>query len=58
MTITTPLHHDVCKDGQIGRRVDVQTDGRKVAGKDSGGLPRAGAFVVVLANHLCRIRHR
>ena len=51
MTITTPFHHDVCKDEQVDRRVDVQTDRRKAAGKDSGGLPPAGAFVVVLANH-------
>ena len=39
MTITTPIHHDVCKDGQVDRRVDVQIDGRKAVGKDSGGLP-------------------
>jgi hypothetical protein len=50
MTITTPLHHDVCKDEQVDRRVDVQSDGRKAAGKDSE-LPPAGAFVIVLANH-------
>jgi hypothetical protein len=58
MTITTPFHHDVRKDEQVDRRVDVQTDGRKAAGKDSGGLSAAGAFVIVLANQLCRIRHR
>ena len=51
MTITTPFHQDVRKDAQVDRRVDVQTDGRKAAGKDSGGLPPAGAFVIVLANH-------
>ncbi len=51
MTITTPFHQDVRKDEQVDRHVDVQTDGRKAAGKDSGGLPPAGAFVIVLANH-------
>jgi hypothetical protein len=56
MTISTPHHHDVRKDDQVDRRVDVQIDGRKAAGKDGGG-PAAGAFVVVLANQLCRIRH-
>ncbi len=35
----------------VDRHVDVQTDGRKAAGKDGGGLPPAGAFVIVLANH-------
>src|ERR1700740_642586 len=51
MTITTPFHHDVREDEQADRHVDVQTDGRKAAGKDSDELPTAGAFVVVLANH-------
>ena len=40
MTITTPFHHDVRKDEQVDRRVDVQTDGRKAAGKDSGDCRR------------------
>jgi AAA domain len=51
MTITRPFHQDVRKDAHVDRHVDVQTDGRKAAGKDSGGLPPAGAFVIVLANH-------
>ena len=29
MTITTPPHLDVCKDGDVDRRVDVQTDAGK-----------------------------
>jgi chromosome partitioning protein len=51
MTITTPFHNDVCKEEQVDRRVDVQTDGRKAAGKDSGCPAAASAFVIVLANH-------
>ena len=46
MTITTPFHQDVRKDGQVDRRVDVQTDGRKAAVKTG-----RAAFVIVLANH-------
>jgi len=57
MTITPPFHQDVRKDEQVDRRVDVEIDGRKAARKDSGRVPPAGAFVIVLANHLCRIRH-
>jgi Mrp family chromosome partitioning ATPase len=51
MTVTTPFHQDVRKDEQVDRRVDVQTHGRKAAGKDGGGRPPASAFVIVLANH-------
>jgi chromosome partitioning protein len=51
MNITTPFHQDVRKDEQVDRHVDVQTDGLKAVGKESGGLPPAGAFVIVLANH-------
>jgi hypothetical protein len=52
MTITTPVRPDARNDKWIDRRVDVQIDGRKAVGKDG-----SGAFVIVLANHLCRIRH-
>jgi hypothetical protein len=51
MTITTPFQDDPRKDEQVDRRVDVQTDGCKAAGKDSGGLRSGSAFVIVLANH-------
>ena len=46
MTITTPSTQTDVKTGQVDRRVDVQTDGRKAVGKDG-----SGAFVIVLANH-------
>jgi hypothetical protein len=42
MTISVPVHHDVCKDEQVDRRVDVQIAVRKATGKDSGGLPTRG----------------
>ena len=51
MTITTPILHDACKDGQVDRRVDVQIDERKAASKDGDGPVAAGAFMVALANH-------
>jgi chromosome partitioning protein len=41
MTTTPPIQQDACKDGHV----DSHVDGRK----DSA--PRAGAFVIVLANH-------
>jgi chromosome partitioning protein len=50
MSIATSVHNDVCKDGQVDRRVDVQTEGREAAGEDDTYSARA-AFVVVLANH-------
>jgi len=50
MSIATSVHNDVCKDGQVDRRVDVQTEGREAAGEDNTYGARA-AFVVVLANH-------
>jgi hypothetical protein len=43
------------------RQQDSGTDGRKDGRKDeAGGLAerQRSAFVIVLANHLCRIRHR
>jgi hypothetical protein len=49
MTSTPTIHQDVRKD----RRVDSCVDGRKA----DNGSPRL-AFVIVLSNHLCRIRHR
>ena len=52
MSIATSVHNDVCKDGQVDRRVDVQLASCRGAGEDNGGGDRAGnAFVVVLANH-------
>jgi hypothetical protein len=57
MTITTPMQQDIRKDGQVDRRIDVHTDARK-AGSEGGGGPADAGFVIVLANHLCRIRHR
>ena len=61
---TTPIHAeerqdaltDRHPDGHEDRRVDVQTDVFTVSGAGAG--PMEGAFVIVLANHLCRIRHR
>jgi chromosome partitioning protein len=50
MSIATSVHNDECKDGQVDRRVDVQTEGREAAGEDNTYGARA-AFVVVLANH-------
>lgn len=52
MSIATSVHNDLCKDGQVDRRVDVQIASYEAAGKDSGCGARSGnAFVVVLANH-------
>src|SRR5665213_1205545 len=50
MSIATSVHNDVCKDGQVDRRVDVQIEGREAVGEDNAYGGRA-AFVVVLANH-------
>jgi chromosome partitioning protein len=52
MTITTPPHLDVCKDGDVDRRVDVQTDAGKAPGKDdTDRSPRMVGYTIVLANH-------
>jgi len=52
MTITTPTHLDVCKDGDVDRRVDVETDTGKAAGKDdTGAAPALVGYTIVLANH-------
>ena len=52
MSIATSVHNDVCKGGQVDRRVDVQTVSRTAAGEDNGcGTRACNAFVVVLANH-------
>jgi len=58
MSIITPTHRDVHQDEQVDRRVDVQPDAHKAGGNDDDAGSAAGAFVVVLANQLCRIRHR
>ena len=56
MSIATYTHNDVCKDDEIDRHVDIQTEGCEASGEDNACRVR-DAFVVVLANHLCRIRH-
>jgi hypothetical protein len=48
MTLTTPHHQDVQTDVCKDRRVDGRKD----------DPPTTNAFVIVLANHLCRIRHK
>jgi len=40
MTITTPFHQDARKDEQVDRRVDVQTDGRKLPVKTAADCRR------------------
>ena len=50
MSIATHTHIDVCKDDQVDRRVDVQTERREASAEDSARGVR-DAFVVVLANH-------
>ena len=51
-------------DGRTDRHVDGRIDDCKDVCKelamdgDIGHLPAAGATVIVLANQLCRIRHR
>ncbi len=42
MTITTLTHHELRKDSDVDRRVDVRRDGNAMAGE---------GFVIVLANH-------
>jgi len=49
--IETERHADGCRDG----RVDVQTD--VFTSEHDDARTDAGAYIVVLANHLCRIRH-
>jgi chromosome partitioning protein len=52
MTIATPPHLDVCKDGDVDRRVDGQTDTGKALGKDdTDRSPRMVGYTIVLANH-------
>jgi chromosome partitioning protein len=52
MTITTPPHLDIRKDGDVDRRVDVQTDTGKALGKDATDrTPRMVGYTIVLANH-------
>lgn len=50
MTITSPVSHQIDKDAQTDRRVDVQTDADRGDGAVRCGGDRAG-FVIVLANH-------
>jgi len=50
MTISSSMHQDVRKAGQVDRRVDVQIDAGKAARKDEGDRTGTG-FVIVLANH-------
>jgi chromosome partitioning protein len=50
MTIAALPRDDVCKDGQVDRRVDVQIDVCRAGGKDVGGRTST-AFVIALANH-------
>ena len=50
MSIATSTHNDVCKDGQVDSRVDVQIEGGEAGGEDNAYCARA-AFVVVLASH-------
>jgi chromosome partitioning protein len=49
MSVTAPIHDDVCKDGHVDRCVDVQIDAHKAVRKDERAA--GGAFVIVLANH-------
>ena len=49
MSVTAPIHDDVCKDGHVDRRVDVQIDAHKAVRKDERAEGRA--FVIALANH-------
>jgi hypothetical protein len=53
-TITSPHHH---QDIQTDVRRDGRVDDRKDTEPVADGAA-ASAFVIVLANHLCRIRHR
>ena len=59
MTTIATAHQYAGKDGETDRHIDVHVDARKAARKDDQGDAVGGrrGYVIVLANHLCRIRH-